>query len=160
MLAFGNDAVCISTTSQKKEAAWSFIETLLTEEAQENDKLWSIPVRISAFEKHLEEAMEPSYLYDDNGEVVMDEDGNPVQRSLSTYRWSDGFEVNVYAVTKEEADEILHVISQIDGIYEYDASIMDILLEEIAPYFAGQKSVDEAAGIIQSRVQLYINENR
>ncbi len=73
---------------------------------------------------------------------------------------SDGFEVNVYAVTKEEADEILHVISQIDGIYEYDASIMDILLEEIAPYFAGQKSVDEAAGIIQSRVQLYINENR
>ncbi|MEZ3427041.1 MAG: extracellular solute-binding protein [Lachnospiraceae bacterium] len=160
VLAFGNDAVCISTTSQKKEAAWSFIETLLTEEAQENDKLWSIPVRISAFEKHLEEAMEPSYLYDDNGEVVMDEDGNPVQRSLSTYRWSDGFEVNVYAVTKEEADEILHVISQIDGIYEYDASIMDILLEEIAPYFAGQKSVDEAAGIIQSRVQLYINENR
>lgn len=160
VLAFGNDAVCISATSKNKEAAWSFIESLLTEEAQDSDKLWSIPVRISVFEKDLAEAMVPYYVYDENGEVMLDEEGSPVQSSRTTYRYYNGLEINIYAVTQEEADGIRHVISQIDGVYEYDVSIMDILLEEMEPYFAGQKSVDEAAGIIQSRVQLYINESR
>lgn len=160
VVAFGHDAVCISTTSQNKEAAWSFIETLLTEEAQDNDKLWGMPVRISVFEKDLSEAMEPFYIYDGNGEIMLDKDGNPMQQSRNVYSWGDGLEVSLYAVTQEEADGLRHVISQIDGIYEYDVNIMGILLEEIEPYFAGQKSVDEAAGIIQSRVQLYINESR
>ena len=36
---------------------------------------------------------------------------------------------------------------------------MNIITEETAPYFAGQKSVDEVADIIQSRVRIYINES-
>jgi hypothetical protein len=36
---------------------------------------------------------------------------------------------------------------------------MNIITEETESYFAGQKSVDDVAGVIQSRIQLYINEN-
>ncbi|MDE6063681.1 MAG: extracellular solute-binding protein [Lachnospiraceae bacterium] len=39
-------------------------------------------------------------------------------------------------------------------------SVIEIIMEEIAPHFAGQKSVDEAADIIQNRAQLYMNESR
>lgn len=63
-------------------------------------------------------------------------------------------------MTQEEADSIRQVISRIDGRYEYNDALMEIITEEIAPYFAGQKSVDEAAEVIQNRVQLYMNESR
>ena len=160
VLAFGSSAVCISTTSQNKEAAWSFIESLLTEKSQEDEQLYNFPVRISSFEKKLAEAMVPDYMYDENGEVLLDEDGNPKEWSHITYSYGDNIEIKVYTVTQEEADGIRHVISQIDGIYSYDQDMIKIILDEIESYFAGQKSVDEVTGIIQSRVQLYVNESR
>lgn len=160
VLAFGSSAVCISTASQNKEAAWSFIESLLTEKSQEDETLYDFPVRVSVFEKKLADAMVPDYMYDENGELLLDEDGNPKERSHLSYNYGDGIEIKLYAVTQEEADGIRQVISQIDGIYSYDQSMLEIILEEIEPYFAGQKSVDEVTGIIQSRVQLYINESR
>ena len=38
--------------------------------------------------------------------------------------------------------------------------LINIITEEAAPYFAGQKNVNEVADIIQNRVQIYVNENR
>jgi hypothetical protein len=32
-------------------------------------------------------------------------------------------------------------------------------MEEAGAYFAGQKSTDEVSDIIQSRIQVYLNEN-
>ena len=160
VLIVGYDAVCISASSPNKEAAWSFIETLLTEEAMEHtDSVYGIPVRISTFEKELEEAMEPHYVYDGNGEILLDENGNPKQQANFFVSFGD-ITIEVYAVTQEEADSIRQVISRIDGRYEYNDALMEIITEEIAPYFAGQKSVDEVADIIQNRVQLYMNESR
>jgi hypothetical protein len=37
---------------------------------------------------------------------------------------------------------------------------MNIITEEAANYFNGQKSLDETADIIQNRVTTYVNENR
>lgn len=157
---YGFDAVCISETSANKEAAWSFIETLLAEKVQEDERKWSFPVRISSFEKELAEVMEPDYIYDGNGDIMLDADGNPMERSNHIYRWGDGYEVSVGAMTQEEAEGVRRVIGQIDGVYEYDGGIMEIILEETAPYFDGQKSAEEVADIIQSRVQLYLHEGR
>ena len=39
-------------------------------------------------------------------------------------------------------------------------TIQDIILEEAGAYFSGDKTAQEVAGIIQSRVQLYLDENR
>ena len=35
-----------------------------------------------------------------------------------------------------------------------------IINEEVASFWAGQKSASDVAGIIQSRVEIYVNENR
>lgn len=40
-----------------------------------------------------------------------------------------------------------------------DEMVADIVLEEVEPYFAGDKDIDTVIDIIQSRVQLYLNEN-
>ena len=38
--------------------------------------------------------------------------------------------------------------------------LLTIIREQVQPYFAGDKSVDETAALIQNRAQLYIGENR
>ena len=40
-----------------------------------------------------------------------------------------------------------------------DKIIASIVLEEAQPYFSGDKNIDTVIGIIQSRVQLYLDEN-
>ena len=160
VLVVGYDAVCISQTSPNKEAAWSFIETMLAKEEMESKDLpYGIPVRISAFEKELAEKMEPIYRYDGNGEVLLDENGKPKEKSQYGVCFDDMM-IELYAVTQEEADGIRQIISRIDGIYDENNILMQIILEEVDSYFAGQKSVDEAADIIQNRVQLYLNESK
>ena len=42
----------------------------------------------------------------------------------------------------------------------YDEQLMNIITEDAEYYFNGEKSAQEIAGIIQSRAQLYIDENR
>lgn len=43
---------------------------------------------------------------------------------------------------------------------DYDSDIYAIIDEEAQAYFAGSRSLDDTATIIQNRVQLYIDEKR
>lgn len=161
VLITGQDGVCISTSSQNKEAAWAFIEFMLSEAAESDGMFrWGYPISKLAYNAEMEEAMEADYRLDEEGNPVLDENGEPIEESHHSYGWGDDFELSVYSVKQREADAILQLINSVDGIYYYNSSLMDIIMEETAPYFAGQKSVDEVADIIQSRVRIYINESR
>ena len=61
-------------------------------------------------------------------------------------------------MTQEQADEILGLINATTAVYGYDESIMGIITDEAAPYFAGEKSLDDTVNMIQSRVNLYVAE--
>lgn len=161
VLATGQDAVCISAYSANKEAAWAFIASLLVEESQSNGMfMWGYPVNKAVYDREMKEAMEPDYMLDENGEPMLDENGEPIEVSHSSYGWGNDFEIEIYSVKQREADATLELINSVSGIYYYDSNLMNIITEETAPYFAGQKSVDEVADIIQSRVRIYINESR
>ena len=41
-----------------------------------------------------------------------------------------------------------------------DDQVLSIIAEEAGAYFDGQKSVDDVAGVIQSRANIYMNENK
>lgn len=155
----GSDGICISATSTYKDACWTFIEGLLTEEAQSGRFMWGFPIRQSVFDSRLEEAMIPDYATDENGEILLDENGEPIEISHSSYGWSD-VTYELMSVSEEDAEAIRETINRIGGTINYDQQIMAIIEEESDAYFAGQKSVDEVADIIQSRVQMYVNENR
>ena len=42
----------------------------------------------------------------------------------------------------------------------YDQNILDIVKEETAGYFAGQKALDDTVRLIQNRVSLYVAEQK
>ena len=62
---------------------------------------------------------------------------------------------NVYDI-----DKVKELMNVAVPAFSSDNQISNIIVEEVEAYFQGQKTVDDVAGIIQSRVQIYVNENR
>ena len=100
--------------------------------------------------KNLEKGMERPYWED--------EDGNKEYYDY-TY-WNGDTEVIIDPLTREEVDKLYDYISKVDKTYYYDEELSNIINEEAAAFFEGQKSAKDVANIIQNRVQLYINESR
>lgn len=160
VVASQTDGVCISASSSNKEACWSFLESLLGKESMNNRSMWGFPIRRDAFEEELEEEMKADYQLDENGNPMLDENGEPIEISHYSYGWDD-VNFQLYAATEEDAQAVYDIIDRISGLSNsYDEQIMSIIEEECGAYFAGQKSVDEVAGIVQSRIQTYVNESR
>ena len=63
-------------------------------------------------------------------------------------------------LTEEMADEIIAFIKSLDHVIRYNVPVNNIIKEEAAQYFAGQKSLDDTARIIQNRVSTYVAERR
>ena len=178
-------AIAISSTCADKTAAWNFMKQFLTEDYQLGSNVWNFPINQKAFDQKLKNAMTEEYQTDENGNVVKDENGNPIRIPKMTYYTTDtgsgvtfgaatapaastvvigGTAVNddgsisIYAMTQEQVDQILDLINTTTAVYGYDESILNIISDEAAAYFAGEKSLDDTANMIQSRVNLYVAE--
>ncbi len=60
---------------------------------------------------------------------------------------------------QEDIDRMNDIIASANGIMSYNSSVLEIITEEAASYFSGSKSPEDAASLIQTRVQLYLDEN-
>ncbi len=67
-----------------------------------------------------------------------------------------------YPLCETDADELAEAINgyveNAAGLRMSDAAVEIIVREEMQPYFAGQKSIEECMEIIENRVDLYVNE--
>ena len=63
-------------------------------------------------------------------------------------------------MTTEQVDEFIEFVESIDKCVYYDEDIEAIINEEVALFFAGQKSASDVARVIQGRVEIYVNESR
>ena len=151
------ESYAMSSTCHNKEAAWQFLRGFLTEEYQMEG--YYLPTNQKTFEKQLEKAMEVEYEKDANGNYRLDENGEriPVSRG-SVY---DGMETyDIYATTPRQAQMLRDVIASATKMMDYDTSIINIVKEEAAAYFAGQKTAQEVCKLIQSKANIYINEQK
>ncbi len=140
----------INAKSENKEGAWEFLKTFIEEDFQNNSVEWSFPVLRSALDAQFEEAMTPEYV-----EI----DGEQVEEPKTSWSY-DEFSADIYAATQEQIDEIKALIESTTEIESRNDEITNIISEEAAALFAGQKSAKDVADVIQSRVQIYVNENR
>ena len=151
--------VGISALSDHKEAAWAFMEDyiMLLDEEQES---YAFPVTRGKYERDKEYASEFHYLTDENGEVMLDGRGNPIKRPGGPAAITDGMVLDPDPLTEQQAKKIENLIKNGISTYEMmDDEIFKIIEEEAQSYFAGAKSVDEVADVIQKRVSLYVMEN-
>lgn len=156
----------MSSKSANKEAAWEFIEGILSEETGDRH-YWGFPSRKSELEKMREEVTKVEYLLDENGEMVLDENGEPIEvggssgGSISIGSGGGGWSYTYHQTTEEEADLVDKLIDiAMPANYNGNQEVLTIIQEEAEAYYQGQKSVDDVAKVIQSRIQLYVNENQ
>lgn len=154
VLLEGAEMMAISSQSTKKEGAWSFLEYYLQAEVS---TFWQMPTLVSTFEEMADKAMEIEYEYDKDGNIKYDKEGNPVQEAKRNYGYYD-FNADIYALTEEELEGFYELLNHaVRGNSE--SVIMQIVMEEISPFLNGDKTAEEVTTIIQSRVQLYLDEN-
>lgn len=138
----------ISAKSEHIDGAWEFVRYYLTEEYQ--NKVIMFPVNKEIFMERAMEATKNPYTTDRNG-----------NKQEYEYKISIGGESIVLPnMTTEQVGKFINFVESIDKCVYYDEDIEAIINEEVASFLAGQKSASDVAGIIQSRVEIYVNENR
>lgn len=65
-----------------------------------------------------------------------------------------------YYIDREKADALIAFLKSLNHVTRNNTSVNAIIKEEAGAYFAGQKSLDETAKIIQNRVFTYVSERR
>ena len=61
-------------------------------------------------------------------------------------------------VTQEQVDDFKTLIDGATPGGAYDTDIQEIIQDEAGAYFAGDKTADEVAKLIQNRVSIYLGE--
>lgn len=151
-----NDGYAISSKCKAPEAAWEFVRYFMTEDYM-NTYGSGFSSNQKIFDAQMKEAMTPQYETDMNGNYVLDENGNKIE--ISQGSWSDGVnDYEFYAMTQEQADQLLDLIASCTKVMNYNTSLFDIVNEEVQGYFNDQKSAEETAKMVQSRVSLYVKE--
>ena len=156
--------MAISSVTKYPDAAWDFVSTMIRQTNEDAESMYAFPISQEAFDKKMTAVMTERYQLDENGEQVdWDEDGEPDKMSIGSYEVVENGESTwqeVYALTQEDIDQILSVINSATGIVDYDDEILSIVSDEVSAYFAGDKDVQTTANMIQSRVNLYVQEQR
>lgn len=151
-----NGSVALSAKSKHKDGAWEFIKLLISEEYQDSlvssyGSGWGFPIRKSSLEKQFENDMKVEYYEDENGNQV---------ESIKTGWGYDDFNIDIYAARQEEVDAVKEIIASAEKCTSsINTELTNIMTEETAAFFKGQKSAKETADIIQNRIQIYVNEN-
>lgn len=147
-----NKRFSIMSTSNCKEESWKFISKFFEKDYQMSEDVYtfSIPALKLAFSQKLDESMQkPYYINKETG----------VKTEYDDYCYLNGEKVTVPPLSKKERDNIEKYITSIDlNGYYFDDDILNIINEEAAPFFAGEKSVEETAKIIQNRISIILSE--
>ena len=124
----GDDSFSITSTSNKKEEAWKFIEWYLYKE-DESDKL-----ELCANRKKMEEKVDIAIAGRESAG-----NGEP-------------------EITEEDRETLKILLEYLDSLPDDNAPLYRIVYEEARTYFSGDKTLDEVIDVIQNRATLYLQE--
>ena len=66
----------------------------------------------------------------------------------------------IYALDVEQVAQIRELIETTTKAADYNDSIFNIVNEQAAAFFEGQKTAEDVARLIQSKANIYVNEQR
>lgn len=141
--------VGIRSTGDQVAAAWLFVRTLLLPEFQDalaNASSGQIPLRLDSIQKLMERKQQDEQMYFSYPpEIPMP----PTEEQMRYF--SRG-------LTLQECDDFMALILATNAIFRFDSAVYSIVAEEADAFYSGIRTAEEAAKLIQSRVQTYLAE--
>ncbi|MBO5281633.1 MAG: extracellular solute-binding protein [Lachnospiraceae bacterium] len=140
------DMLCMNHNAANKDGATDFLLYLLSEEGQRKYAEYggwdSLSVRRSVNEYCLEK-------YQQGVKDPPDQ------------RWtSGGFSWEETALDEEQIEQYWRILDTAASGSVLAEDLWTIVEEELEPYFSGDRSAEEAAAVLDSRVQLYLDERK
>lgn len=146
-----NHEFAINSASDKKDIAWAFLEMLLSRDYQSR-------IRMSGYRGYFRSVREDVLEEECDGVYS----SIPPKAALGTSNQYNGqsyfYPEGIPPMTQEERAELRYVLDNAYMDRPARGMIYDIIWEEVQVFFAGDKTADEVAEIIQNRVSLYLNE--
>lgn len=130
-----------------------YIKEVLSDEYQSSlNNGFGFPLKKSALEEQFQEDMKQEYEPDENGNLV---------ESVKLNYGYDSVSFEIYAANQEEVNAVRDIITSAERLNgSANEAVYNIISEEAGAFFAGQKSAEETAKIIQSRIEIYVKENK
>ena len=148
--AYVNFSLAIAQESAYKEEAWEFVSYFISDEYQENVSD-GFPVKLSAIEEKAEKERTPnSWVDEETGEEIVED----------FYFWIGDEEIILEMPTEEECEYVIQFLKSIDYRYKDISEITAIIEEDAAAFYEGEKTAEQVAETIQSRVKILISEQR
>ena len=117
---------------------------------------WGFPTNKKQLDAKIEEATKvETYTWTDEDGVEHEE----VVSGGSSIGYQDGWTFEYHTVTKEEVDQVLALFEVAKPAASQNSEILSIISEEAEAFYKGQKSAADVAAVIQSRAQIYVDEN-
>ena len=140
---FAGSCLAMSSACGNKEAAWEFMRTVYTEPKDGTpDNNSAIPIW--------------KVLYDKQKDTLM-----RTEQEIVPFLLTQQQIVTVPPLAEEEVrrfEDFINSIDKIELIVERD--LLNLVLEVCAPYFSGDKPLDETVALVQNRVGLYLSEQK
>ena len=146
-ILYPTSQLAISSQTEYPEAAWEFIKQMWNDDYQ-NNKLYELPVTKKGFESCVQYAMEEPY------EMV-----NGEKKPIDDMLYIGNEAIKLKPLTREEVGYVKDIVLSAHKATSVGEKIGTIITEEASAYFAGQKTAEEVAKIIQSRASICVSEN-
>ena len=143
-----NARFAVSAQTKYPEECWKLIRQLYLDEYQDTIE-YDFPIRKDKYDALAKKSMEKEFWIDDDGEKHYEEE----------YYWIGDTQVEVKPLTQKDVDTVKDFVESLTLTYSPNQEVSNIVNEEAAAYFKGQKTAAEVAEIIQSRVSIFVNEN-
>lgn len=138
----------INAASEKKEAAWAFLEYLLSEGMQDDQlrNQSSFPARKDVLEAYFQE-------------LIGRKNDEAVDPTFNMF--TEEYYMERIPFTEEDRAALMAMLEHMELAQTMFAeTTQTIIAEELSAYFKGDKSAKDAAGIIQSKIRIYLMEQQ
>lgn len=137
------------TDNENTQKSLEFIKFIFGEEMQSSSDVYSFPVNKTALDKKFEKEAKGLF-YEENGKEIYYEE---------PYYIGD-VEIKLPKPTQDDINKVKEIIESVNYVEIEDSELYDIILEEVQPFYEGQKDIDEVVKILQSRVGIYLAEHK
>lgn len=144
-ISFWGSQLAVNAGGEHQDAAWEFVKYYVLHGYGGQ----GFPVVTEVFEQAMLEAQKAEYTYVGN-------ESYKVAKGIHQDRENS---IQVYEATPEDIEAVRELVENASGKFKYNTSILKIIEEETSDYFSGQKDIEQITGLIQNRVQLFLEEN-
>lgn len=152
IMSYGS-LVAITAASEYKDAAWEFLEAVLSRAFIESESGQFVTGK-EALEATLAKEVETEYLKDSDGNYVLDENGD----KIADVTYVNGRPVE--PMTTGQVDEVRTAIKNAVFYNDLECDCIAIVCEEAGQFMENSKTIDETIEVIQNRVQLMLDERK